>query len=331
LRMMFDPPRRVHSKLHVITLPQIPFRHLPGVGAVNRWLGCWLVRRAIRRLGFQKVLSWFVVPHAGGVAGALGEPLIVYYCIDDYGAFPGVDPVAIRAMDDSLTRRADVVFVAPPALVESKRALNPNTHFSPHGVDVDLFAKASDPETPAAAETENLSRPVVGYFGTLGEWLDYDLLVWLARQRPKWTFLYVGYAAADVMELRGCPNVTLVGPKPYETLPRWAKAFDVAIIPYRLTQQVINANPLKMREYLASGKPVVSITCPETARFAKQLYLADGREAYLDAIERAMAENSPERSRERMASVRQASWDARFRETVEIVERMLAGKESQGI
>jgi glycosyltransferase involved in cell wall biosynthesis len=234
-------------------------------------------------------------------------------------------------MDDSLTRRADVVFVAPPALVEAKRALNPNVYFSPHGVDVDLFARASDEATPPADETKNLPRPIVGYFGNLGEWLDYGLLVWLAKQRPQWTFLYIGYAAADVTELRECSNVKLVGPKPYETLPNWAKAFDVAIIPYLLTQQVINANPLKMREYLASGKPVVSITCPETSRFADQLYLADGREAYLHAIERAMAENTPARSRERMLSVSGSSWDARFRETAEVVERMLTGKKSQGI
>lgn len=318
------PARQIHDRLYVKTIPQIPFRKLPLMNLVNRWLAEWLTRREVRRLGFTNLLAWFVIPHPGALAKRLGERLTVYYCIDDYASYPGMDPQAIQALDDQLTRAADVVFVAPAALVESKRAMNPNVHVSPHGVDFDLFAGASDPATEPAEEARGLRRPVIGYFGTIGEWMDFDLVKYLARSRPEWTFLLVGFTAADVSPLRECPNIVLPGPQPYEELPRWASMFDVAIYPPRVNRQVRHSNPLKLREYLATGKPVVAVTTPETSLFAKVVALADTREAFLSAIDRALKEDTAADVLRRLDSVRGSSWDARFRETVEVVDRLLA-------
>ena len=112
------PPQKVGEQFYVATIPQIPFRKLPMIDSLNRWLGAYLARRAMRQLGFGRRISWFVVPHPGPLAEAVsGESLTVYYCIDDYASYPGMDPVAIQPMDDDLTKRADVVFVAPRALV----------------------------------------------------------------------------------------------------------------------------------------------------------------------------------------------------------------------
>ena len=324
LAAAFAPPRKIHEQLYVKTIPQIPFRNLPMINLVNRWLAQWLARRETRKLGFTSLISWFVTPHPGALAKRLGERLTVYYCIDDYAAYPGMDPKAIQALDDHLTRTADVVFVAPAALIEPKRGLNSNVHAAPHGVDFDLFAKASEPMTEPAEKTLALKHPVIGYFGTIGEWMDYDLVKHLATSRPDWTFLFVGFAATDVGVLRECPNIVLPGSQPYEDLPRWAKAFDVAIYPPRVNRQVKHSNPLKLREYLATGKPVVAVTTPETARFGDVVALADTPEAFLAAVERALLEDTPEAARKRMDSVKGLSWDARFRETVSVVESLLS-------
>jgi glycosyltransferase involved in cell wall biosynthesis len=324
LRTTFEPPRKIDEQFYLATTPQIPFRKLPFVHALNQSLGVYLTRRAMRKIGSGRWISWFVVPHPEALARHLGEALTVYYCIDDYAAFPGMDAGRIQAADDRLSKRADLLFVASPALVDAKKKLNSKVFFSPHGVDFDLFSQASDPGTEAAAETRTLPRPVIGYFGVLGDWIDYDLLVWLARARPQWTFLFVGYTSGDVTPLRECPNIVMAGAKPYEELPRWAHAFDVAIYPNRLTRQTKHANPLKIREYLATGKPIVSITTPVTIQFKDLILLADTKEDYLAAIEQALAEDTPERRAARMNAVAATSWDARFRETVEIVERQLS-------
>lgn len=324
LAAAFRRPREVAPGLWHCTVPQLPFRRIPGVDTLNRWFGRWAVQRARRVLPARRLISWFVVPHPGFLAGRLGEVLCVYYCIDDYAAHPGVDPELIGQRDLALSRRADLLFVAPPALLEAKRALNPNTVYAPHGVDLDLFARAADPATAVAPGAAGLAHPVVGYIGSLHSWIDLELMAWLARERPAWTFLCVGHAAADVSTLAALPNVRLAGPQPYGELPGWARAFDVAIIPYRLNRQVANANPLKLREYLATGKPVVSVRNPEIEKFARWVRIADGREAFLAALDDALANDTPAAAAERMAAVAGQTWDRRVEEVLARVVAALA-------
>ena len=319
-------PTQVLPGLWHCTVPQLPWRGLPGVDRLNRVFGAWAVRRAMRHAGIGRAVLWFVVPHPSFMLDAVPHELAVYYCIDDYAAHPGVDAERIRACDTELTRRADHVFVAPPALVAAKQAVNPATSFSPHGVDVDLFALAQAAATPVPAAAAALPGPVIGYFGLIAAWTDVGLIEWLAQQRPQWSFLLVGHASVDVSALQRLRNVTLVGPQPYETLPGWAKAFDVAIIPYRMNQQVRNANPLKLREYLATGKPVVSVPTPEVDRFSAVLSVAEKREDFLAAIDAALINEAPTSAGERMAAVREMSWEHRAQASFDIALHALAHK-----
>jgi glycosyltransferase involved in cell wall biosynthesis len=322
------PPMHIADNLWHCTVPQLPFRRVPGVDLFNRLFGQWAVRRAARVLGGAKRISWFVLPHPGFLAGRLGETLCVYYCIDDYAAHPGVDTTLIAERDRQLTERADLVFVAPPALLAAKQAINPNTRFSPHGVDVTLFNRAADAATEVPALARDLTHPVVGYFGSIHAWIDSELIEWLARARPQWTFLLVGHAAIDISALRALPNVTLAGAQPYADLPAWAKAFDVAIIPYRRNRQVENANPLKLREYLATGKPIVSVSNPEIDKFARWVRIAPDREAFLAELDGALRDDSPAAARERMSVVANQTWDNRVTEILGEVAAALAGNHS---
>jgi len=322
------PPTKIGERLWLCTVPQIPFRRLPGVDAINRLFGVWSVRRALRKAGFHRRITWFVVPHPGFMAKHLGEELCVYYCIDDYAAHPGVDANLIAARDDELTKTADLVFVAPPALLASKREINPHTVFAPHGVDVELFGKAQDPATEIPAAARNLPKPVIGYFGSIHEWIDVELIEWLARARPEWSFLLIGHAAVDVAALRALSNVHLIGARPYRTLPAWAKAFDVAIIPYRMNRQVENANPLKLREYLACGKPIVSVRNAEIEKFSRWVRIADGRQAFLDEIEGALRDERAEMPAERRAAVADQTWDRRVADVLGEVAAALARRDA---
>jgi glycosyltransferase involved in cell wall biosynthesis len=329
IRGALRAPTSIGDNLWHCTVPQLPFRRIPGVELLNRVFGRWALRRAMRVLGSAKRISWFVVPHPGFFAQRLGEELCVYYCIDDYSAHPGVDSVLIAERDDELTRRADLVFVAPPALLSAKQAMNPCTRFSPHGVDAALFGKAMDAATDVPEPARDLPHPVVGYFGSVHEWIDIELIEWLARQRPQWTFLLVGHAAIDVSRLQAVANIKLVGAQPYASLPAWAKAFDVAIIPYRHNRQVQNANPLKLREYLATGKPIVSVSNPEIDKFSRWVRIAEGREPFLAELENALREDSAEAAAQRVASVADQTWDHRVGEILGEVSSALARRQSQ--
>jgi len=126
-----------------------------------------------------------------------------------------------------------------------------------------------------------------------------------------------------VSGLRALPNVVLVGAQPYAELPAWAKAFDVAIIPYRHNRQVENANPLKLREYLATGRPVVSVGNPEINKFARWVRIAEGREVFLAELDAALRDDTPEAMAERVAAVAGQSWDARVVEVLQEVNSAL--------
>lgn len=328
LAATFRRPQRVHDGLWHCTVPQLPFRRVPGVHSFNRWFGRWAVKRAMRHVGIRDCISWFVVPHTAFLAGRLGETLCVYYCIDDYAAHPGVDVERIEACDRQLSEHADLLFVAPPALLESKRALNPHTFAAPHGVDVDLFAQATDPATEVPEAARALAAPVIGFHGSLHEWIDLPLIDWLAAQRPGWNFLLVGYAAADVSMLRARSNVHLVGAQPYASLPNWAKAYDVAIIPYRMNRQVANANPLKLREYLATGKPIVSTRNPEIEKFAAWVRIADTREDFLAAIDAILAGEPDGAAAARRAAVADQTWDRRVDAVLATVRDALRARET---
>jgi len=323
LTLALQKPRQLDEQLWHTTLPQIPFRRLPLVGKCNQWLGEFLVRRAVRHVGFHNPILWFVVPHLASLIGRLGERFVVYYCIDDYAALPHMSS-EIAGLDDELTRKAHQVFVASRPLLDSKKPLNPTTCYSPHGVDVELFRQASDASLPPAELTQHLAHPVVGFFGLIEAWIDLDLLLFLSRARPQWTFLLIGRLAVDPGELRNLKNMVFAGPQPYDSLPRWARAFDVAILPYRRNRQVWNANPLKLREYLATGKPVVSVSTPEIDRFGHVAYLANTHQEFLNRIDAALAEDCAALRDRRMQSVSAMTWDARVGQALSQVEERMS-------
>ena len=319
------PPRRVADRLWHISVPQIPFRRLPLVRHANTLIGRWLVKRAIARLGLSRTVSWFAVPHPGSLANAFGETAVIYYCIDDYAALPDVDAHIVAELDAHLTACADQVFVASSRMLHAK-ASRPGIAMARHGVDVALFRTAADPRLPVAAAARELPRPIVGFYGLIEDWIDLDLIADLAERRPEWTFLMIGRLAVDAGRAGRRANVVFAGPKPYTDLPRWAKAFDVAIVPYRLTRQVVNAAPLKVREYLAAGRPVVSVPTPDTQRFAGLVHLASGCDQFLAAIDAAFREDTLADRTRRMDAMAALSWDARVAEVVAVVEDRIRHK-----
>jgi glycosyltransferase involved in cell wall biosynthesis len=331
LSNVLELPRPIGPHMWVMTMPQIPFRKLPGTAAVNRAASAAMVRRAARHLGFRNPVYWFVVPHASVVLGRRREEFVVYYCIDDFAAFPGVDAPSIQRMDDELSIRADQLFVASARLMPEKKKLNASATLSPHGVDVDLFAKAMDPTTGVPEPARALRKPVIGYFGVLGDWIDIELLEYCAQKRPDWSFLFIGRISTEVSNLRRLPNTVFIPPQPYASLPEWAKAFDVAVIPYRLTRQVLNSNPLKLREYLATGKPIVAVRAPEIEKFGHVLPLADNHEEFLAHLDNAVHDRSAASRQSRLDSIRGQSWDDRVDAVVEIVRQKRKETESRSI
>ncbi len=315
-------PQPAAENVKVVTLLQVPLHSFALVRKLNRLFILTTLRWLMWREGIRKPISWFMIPHVSLAAGRLGERLSVYYCIDDYAASPDVDAEAVRNMDEELTRNADLVFVAAKTLLEPKRKLNDNTFVSPHGVDVEHFGRAQVPSLPIPSDVRDLPHPVVGFFGLIESRMDLELLGFLARSRPNWTFLMIGRVAVAERELPSLPNLHFIGKRPYESLPAYGKHFDAAIIPYRQTQFNYHANPLKLREYLAMGKPVVAVSTPEIDRYSDVVDVVNSHEEFLSRLDAVFSgTDEPSDVARRMNRVAGESWDSRLNEVFEIVLR----------
>jgi len=250
----------------------------------------------------------------------MGERLSVYYCIDDYSALPDVNEAAVKAMDEEMTRKADLVFIAAQTLLDAKRQLNPATRVSPHGVDLDHFARARDGSARPPVDIGRLPRPVIGFFGLIEQWIDLKLVDYLAGQRPGWSFVMLGRVAVPESDVPQRPNIHFLGVRPYSELPDYGSQFDVAIIPYRLTRQVINANPIKLREYLAMGKPIVSVSTPEIDKYSDVVRIAHSDQEFLAHLDGCVeAGSSPAEIARRVERVSQEGWDARLTAVMAVV------------
>jgi len=325
-RLALAGPRPQPEGLSVQTLLQIPLHRFALVRRANRELIRVWLKLLLRRLGVRAPVTWFVVPHLAGVVGRLGERLSVYYCIDDYASLPDVDAGAVRAMDDELTRRADLVFVASETLLARKSALNPETYVSPHGVDFAHFVRAQDPALAIPDDVAALPRPIVGFFGLIERWIDLPLVAWLAEQRPAWTFLMIGRVAVPDSDTPRRANIVYLGPRPYGTLPAYGKVFSAALIPYHLTPQVLHANPIKLREYMAMGKPIVSVSTPEIDKFAAHVRIGRSREEMLAHLDAAVGTGLTPAERDAQTALASTmTWDASLERVIARVERRLAG------
>jgi len=269
------------------------------------------IRRACRKVGFDRPILWIILPHYSSIVDTVPHQGIVYYVVDEYSAMPGVDPDRIRAMEHVVLAKADVVFAISEQLAASKGKVNPHTYFSPHGVETSHFARAYHESLAQPRDLDGVARPIVGFFGLIEDWLDFDLLEYLARERPQYSFVMVGRVARDISRFARLKNVIFLGKKSYEDIPSYLRAFDVCHIPFQLNDVILHSSPLKLKEYLAGGKPVVSVAIDEVKKLDGLVYVATDHASYLAAIDRALAEDSPQRALARVRAMENESWQSK--------------------
>ncbi len=280
--------KKVDDQIHVYSPIAVPFHSSAAARWINRIALQWSVRRVCRRLGFHSPITWTFEPASAEVAGSLGEDALVYHCVDEFSEFTGTDKSAILDMERRLLEKSDCVIVSSDRLYARKHAHNPNTFLVTHGVDVAHFRRACDPGAVVPAEITALDRPVIGFFGLIADWVDLELIRYLATSRPNWNFVLIGKTATDVQILEGIPNIRMLGQKAYRDLPLYAKGFDVAILPFAVNELTLASNPLKLREYLAAGLPVVSSAIPEAEKLSHVLHIGRDGPDFLDQIQRIL-------------------------------------------
>lgn len=323
LKNFTEPIREVERNIFVLNPLAVPAYGSSTIVSLNQSSLVRQIKKAMRKLGFSNVVNMVFNPAAGMVAGRLDESQLIYYCVDEYTAFTGVGE-GLKKIEDDLFRRADLVVVSAGRLFDSKKHLNPNTQIIRHGTDWNHFRTALDPDLPIPNDIADLPRPIIGFHGLLADWVDYELIKKVAERFANGSVVLIGKVAVDAEEkiktLDGVSNIHLLGRKPYNDLPAYCKAFDVALNPFTINELTLAANPLKVREYLAAGLPVVSTDIPEV-RVMKQCLVGIDHADFIAKIENALRNSeSPTMVSD---SVRHESWEAKVEELKSIFPNKL--------
>ncbi len=322
LRGYLKGGQKVRNNLYVYTPILIPFQNLAFIRLLNRCFLLWQFRWLMVRYGITQPDIWTFLPNTVDLVAKLPRRKLIYYCVDDMSAFQGVAADVILRQDEDLTRKADVVFAVSEELYRQKKQWNPRAHYSPHGVDFDLFNQACrDGSIEKPADLKNIKGPIIGFYGLIsGDWIDYGLVEYLAKNRPQWSLVLIGK-----IDRRGDAkppqrdNIHYLPVKPYEELYRYSRFFDVAVLPFNVNPLTMRSHPLKILEYLSAGRPVVSVNIPETEKYARVIAVASDHKAFIHQIENYLQHDQagPQKARVEFAATN--SWDKRFDEIQNII------------
>ena len=304
---------RVNDNLYVYTPIVIPFHRMKLMRGVNQLILVCSLRLIQVLLKLRKPVLLVFSPNFHDVIGHLRESGTVYYCIDELKGYREVDTAMLDRMEHSLLAKADCVVCCSRELVEKKRAYNPNIYYVPHGVDWALFRTTLDGKQEIPEDIRGMQKPIIGFYGFISEdWIDFDLLNEMAAHHPEWSIVLIGRTKLDLTAVLRHDNIHFLGVRPFEQLPDYNRAFDVAIIPFVINELTESSNPLKLFEYLASGLPVVSVDIPEVAALGKNVKVARDHREFVTMVEQALTENGTAEKYRRSDLVRNETWQNRL-------------------
>jgi GT2 family glycosyltransferase/glycosyltransferase involved in cell wall biosynthesis len=305
---------------HVMTPLIVPFYGSPRARDLNARLVRAQVRLAARHLGIDDPAYFVTIPTAWEVVRGLPRRSLIFNRSDKHSEFSESDPVYIQSLEQALLRESDLVcYVSRSLLAEETELTGDRAVFLDHGVDPDHFRPR-----PAEAEPSDLRdipRPRLGFFGSLDDYLvDFALLEQLARALPAAHLVLIGdVTATEAMDrLEALPNVHRLGFKSYEEIPCYGSGFDVGLMPWLDTEWIRHSNPIKLKEYLALGLPVVTTAFAEAWAYRDCLRIAGSRREFVELVRQTLADGGPGSAAQRRAVVAGSDWGRKADRLIEL-------------
>lgn len=276
------------------------------------------VREAMSRIRMKNpvVINAFNPIIGDSLVGKFSEELLIYYCYDEISAANWCKQHGGRK-EASFMKKVDGIITTSEGLLQSKNPFNPNTFLVKNGVDTELFCQAYNPEI-------KIDNPIIGYIGSVDDRLDYDLLETVIKTHEGFDFHFVGRTTFPEgrKRLSIYSNVTFFGGQQPEKLPVFLKSFDVGVIPFVKNEFTRNIYPLKINEYLAAGKPVVTTDFADLSDFEGVVSIASSPSLFIEEIQKELLTNSKEKMEQRVRIARGNSWETRVSKVNEIIESL---------
>ncbi|MBT0002338.1 glycosyltransferase [Vibrio alginolyticus] len=300
-----------NPNIHIINLLTIPAPNSALARKVAAKMMKHQLNKQLQALGFDKPVFWTSLPTAADVCAEMNPRGLIYYCGDDFSALAGVDHDTVTKHERTLVNAANVIFTASETL--STKFPSHKTVTLPHGVNVSLFSEPA----PKAKDLSDNGRKVLGFYGSLSEWLDYDLIAQVADQAPDWDLVFIGPNEFSDNPLPQRSNIYYLGPRAHHTLPRYSQHWDASWLPFVDNAQIKACNPLKLLEYLATGTPVISTSFPALMPYKHMLHIVQNVEDVCASLDHLIP--PPANSKQ---YVQQQSWEARANQVDKLVRAL---------
>ena len=298
-----------------------------------RQISVWLYLKFLARVcKLQKDCSpivWLSRPTMSDFIGRLNEKLSIYHVVDEYAAYTGVDAKTrewLNILEQLTMSRVDLVVVVTPALLKKKAPHNPNTYLVPNAVNFAAYAEGNH-EIPK--DMAGIPKPIIGFTGLFSARLDLGLIQQAAKSKPDWSFVFIGAiddaeCTGQLSDLRRLANVHFLGSKPLDSLPCYLRNFDICTIPYAGNMSAEHASPLKLYEYAAVSRPIVTTDFPAARDFEGNLQIINSVGEYISACEQSLQMS---RSDRRLVQNRnfaaKNTWEDRVAQISEIIQKKL--------
>jgi len=311
LRSMARSLNNPLAGLYVVSLLSVPLWHRRFFANLNVLSLEFQARRACRLTGIKHPLLWVACPTAFEVVKRMkGNAFLVYQRTDKFEEYSEQTQKYLIAADRWLSAHANLVLYVSTVLYEEERERNPNSLLVRHGVELDHFDPDKAVKEGIPKDLANIKRPIVGFFGEIeDDTVDMALIGEAVRALPNVSFVFLGRLIADPAPVHGIPNVYFLGKKPYEEVPQYGAQFDLAIMPLKQNRWKYYSNPIKLREYLALGLPIVSAEFSEAANYRDVIYVAHNSEDFIQGIREALEGHGVGSVESRRARVSGNTWE----------------------
>ena len=327
-----------NENLTILTpFPRLPYRnHFGWIGWVNQKLLLYKIRKAANILNFNTPILWTFLHQTADLIGKLDEEVSVYHCVDDWPillpmAGMGV-PSVIQKDEQKLISSMDIIIGVSPKLLNYADLSEKKVAEIPNGVDITLFDMDRYSDKTLPFDMKNLPRPIIGFSGSIGEWIDIDLILKTAKHFSDASVVIIGLNEKnpDIYRLKLMDNVHFLGMKSREDVPKYISGFDVCLMPFKHSEIGEGLIPLKMFEYLAMGKPVVSISSDALKPFKDVLFLAENEIEFITSVEKANSDWNPKKSAFARERALEYSWENRVKKySSEINKRISKTKDGK--
>lgn len=326
--------KRIKNNLYFVDIPYMPqFVKKTSLSRLGVQISCLALWILLYKLRARNPIFIIYQPQnfafAKKLSSSFGKSLICYDMTDDWSEFPGISEwrrEQFLKSEKLVIEQSDTIFAVSKKLIERAKQINPNTFYLPNATSFGNFNRVTQP-IEISSEIQSIPEPRIGYIGKITPWrIDFDLIRYLAVNRPDLSFIMIGpiHTEAEplVKELGILKNVFFFGPKNYYSLPEYIKGFKVCVIPHKVDTLTDSMDPIKLYDYMATGKPVVSTSITEAMKFREVMKIAKSKEEFLSFLDDTVNDAPNEEIIERQLKIAQEnSWENRTSQLIKILEQ----------